>query len=331
MAMNKGTAVTPTAKKEEAPATVYDLEKLAPLTFLQQNPDIRMLITGDTGSGKTSQIGEIAEYLKMTTGKDTALFTMDRGGFLPLTPYAELGVIKVHAWDGEVNPWIWIRHALKGEAKIDGKWVKVVDPAKDALAAYEGLTAFSETLLAELGQHSADHPSQAVGGDSAWNYEVTQDGETIKMASNTMSHFGLVQLQIMREIWSASPGVPSLWTSLLGRASDPLGGSILGAQTVGNKQGPMVPRWFDFTFRLDARPQTNGPAIHTLYLETHMDQQSKGSKVIANARLPRAGQDMVVQAQIQPASVVQALLQIQGRYTAGVNEVKARLAKYLGK
>lgn len=293
-------------------------------------PWLRLLLIGDTGAGKTAQIGLLAEYIAATEDKKTVVFTMDKGGTQSIRPHLNLGIIELIMYDKSIPPWVWITKSLRGEAKVNGRWVKVIDPTKHGLAAYEGLTAFSESMMMDLSRHSAENPTQAVGGESAWSFSVRDDEQEVRMASNTQSHYGLAQMQLMREIWEADPGVLSLYTALLARGSDALaGGGMLSPQTVGNKQGPMVPRWFDFVARLDAVPSSSGPLRHLLYLETHLDKNAKGAKVVANARIPIAGSSKV-DAVIEPADIVKALLQVNARGKSAEEEIKERMARIRG-
>lgn len=330
MAVVKGLPPKPVAQGAMKPTAAPPSNYGDPLDL---DPSLRIMLIGDTGTGKTSQIGMLAEYIFATQDQPTVLFTGDKGGYQPIRPYIEEGVIFSYPYDGVTDPWIWISHALRGEAKIDGKWVNVLKKHNAGLAAYEGITAFSEMMLMNLSEHSANNPGSAVGGDSAWTFEARDGEESIKIASNTMSHYGVAQLQIMHEIWKHNPGVASIWTAILKRSQDAVGGGgILGAQAVGNQLTPSLPRWMDYTFRINAIPAENGPAKHVLYLEAHLDRQAKGAKVIANARLPLAGGDAApVEAVFEPADIVAALLKIRNRGKAARVSIKERIAAIRGR
>lgn len=318
---------TPTATKAVESGGVPDYG--LPLNL---DPNLRMMLVGDTGAGKTSQIGLLAEYIYATEGKKTVLFTADKGGIQPVKPYIDLGVMEVYPYTRNIDPWVWITHSLRGEAKIDGVWRKVVDPERIGLAANEGLTAFADLLMMNLADHSANNPNQAVGGESAWMFTVHDGDKKVNIASNTQSHYGLAQLRIMKEIWEAEQGVPAIWTAILDRSSDATGsGGLLVPKSAGNKQGASIPRWFDYTFRINAVPSESGQARHVLYLSTHLDKLAKGAKVIANARLPLAGGEAVVDAAIDPADIVKALLQIRRRNDVAKDSINDRIAKLRGK
>ena len=336
--LGKGPKITPasasaTSAGIAAPASAKDVSHILLSALLPK--DLRMLLVGDTGSGKTTQFGEVVEVMALETGLPAVLFRADKGGNLPIKPHIDAGLIVEYAYDWRIDPWIWISHAIRGEAFIfddpestdaeaSGKWVKVT---KDkCLAGYEGLTAFSELLMMELGRIGAEQPQLAVGGEAAWQYETSFAGEELKIGGSTQSHYGLVQLRIMSEVWKADPGVPSIWTAILARATDATGaGGILGAMTTGKAQAGIVARWFDYTFRLNTQPQETGDARHILYLDTHLDKQARGVKVIANARMPLKGGDThPVDLKIEPADLVLALRQLCARQGSVTGDLKAR-------
>ena len=293
--------------------------------------DLRILLVGDTGSGKTTQFGELVDVMSTETGKSAVLFRADKGGNLPIKPHIDAGMLTEYAYDPRIDPWIWVSHAVRGEAfvwntdgTLGGKWVKVTTDA--CLVGYEGLTAFAELLMMELSRIGAEKPQQAVGGEAAWQYETEFAGEELKIGGSTQSHYGLVQLRMMQEVWKANPGVPSVWTAILARATDVTGaGGILGAMTTGKAQAGIVARWFDYTFRLNAQPMETGDAKHVLYLDTHLDKTARGVKVIANARMPLHGGDVApVDLKIEPADLVLALRQLCARQGAVTGDLKAR-------
>ncbi len=298
---------------------------------LNLRPDLRILLVGDTGAGKTTQIGELVEAAALETGLPAVMFRMDKGGNLPILPHITAGMLEEYAYDSDIDPWIWISHAVRGEAYIDKKWVKVTKGK--CLAAYEGLTAFSEALMMDLAKIGAETPAQAVGGESAWTLTAKHGDETMEIAGSTMSHYGLVQLRIMNEIWATNPGVPSIWTAILARSTDVTGaGGVLGAMTTGKAQAAIVSRWYDYTFRLNNVPSETGAAKHILYLDTHLDKQARGVKVIANARMPLIGEESApVDMRFEPANLVAALRQLSLRQSTAADELKARFDKARGR
>ena len=67
----------------------------------------KILLYGRTGSGKTAQLGELAEYVFVKTGLPTILWTADKGGIKTIQPYIDLGLIKV-VEIGSTDPFIFL-------------------------------------------------------------------------------------------------------------------------------------------------------------------------------------------------------------------------------
>lgn len=327
MAIRK--APTETKKSAEPTGLSGLLEGMDFSIPLSLDPWVRALLVGDTGAGKTAQLGLLLEYVYLTTGQTAVIFSMDKGGTLPLRPYEKLGLARIIRYDPTIPPWIWITHAIRGEEKVEGEWRTATRVKGVGLAAYEGLTSFTDRYMRDLARHSAANPKEAVGGESAWTYEVKDGTEKLAMASNTRSHYGLAQMRIAEEIENADPGVFSIWTALLARSSDDLGGGgVLGPLTTGKAQTAVLPRLFDLTMRIDAVPTETG-ARHVLYLETHRDKAAR-AKVIANARLPLAGGSAVVDTVIDPANIVKALLQMEKRGLSAEEEIAERIRRIRG-
>ena len=52
-----------------------------------------ILMYSRSRGGKTTLLAELAEQVKLTTGKKTLVYTIDKGGIGPMVPLIELGVI----------------------------------------------------------------------------------------------------------------------------------------------------------------------------------------------------------------------------------------------
>src|SRR3954469_6783452 len=82
-----------------------------------------ILMYGRTRSGKTSQIAELAEYGKITTGKKSLIYTIDAGGTGPLGPVIDLGLVDLVMQEG-TNPWMFLSKVSRGQVRDKaGKWV----------------------------------------------------------------------------------------------------------------------------------------------------------------------------------------------------------------
>jgi hypothetical protein len=94
---------------------------------------------------------------------------------------------------------------------------------------------------------------------------------------------------------------------------------------VGKALSEQIPRWFKYTFRVNAIPSASGEPEHVLFLEDHKDTTAGGAKGLGNARLPLAGASVKVPYKISPASIVQALEAISKRRDTAKSDIKKRL------
>ena len=54
---------------------------------------------GRTNSGKTANLGKLAEHVMTTTGKRTRLYTGDLGGTATIQPHIDLGIVDVRRFE----------------------------------------------------------------------------------------------------------------------------------------------------------------------------------------------------------------------------------------
>ena len=283
-----------------------------------------VLLYGDSGDGKTALVGEMAEWVRKTTGKNTRLASSDRGGLETIRPYVDLGVIEVVEL-GESDPWMWLNKVSRGYVRDGGKWV--LDSKRNeniGLWAFEGFTSIADALMQSLAQKAAAGTN--IGGGGNVNFSIAADGETIKIGGNNQAHYGVVQTRIVEECW-ASQKLPgwTLWTAATKRDEDPnAAGKVLGPAIVGKALTAEVPRWFVYTFRVAAVPGQGSTAErHILYLGDHQDINSGGAKGLGNTRVPLDGGKLP--ATIEPASVVKAIEMIGATGAQATSVIKARM------
>lgn len=283
-----------------------------------------VLLYGRTRSGKSTQIGELAEYVKKTEGKLTRLYNADRGGIDPIRPYVDLGIIEV-IQQGETDPWIFLSKAVRGFVRDDkGKWV----PGKNdniGLFAFESMTAFADGLMSDMAKKAGENVN--IGGGANVSFNVSGDGETAKVSGNNMAHFGVCQSRITEEVWKSQglPGSYILWTASVSKDDDQsASGKILGPAVAGKALTHEVPRWFNLTFRIDAIPAQQGKAErHVLYLGNHLDVSAGNAVGLGNTRVPLDAAPLPTS--IEPASIVKALQLIDGGYNTALETIKKRL------
>lgn len=286
-----------------------------------------VLLYGRTRSGKSTQIGELAEYVNKTEGKITRLYTADRGGSESIRPYVDLGIIELIE-QGNTDPWIFLNKAVRGYIRdSSGKWVPGIND-NIGVWAFESLTAFADALMTSLAEKAAGGTN--IGGQANISFTVTGDNESVKIGGSNMAHYNVVQTRITEECWYSQrlPGSYIVWTASASKDDDPTAsGKVLGPAVVGKALTSEVPRWFNLTFRIDALPAQQGKAErHILYLGNHVDVGAGNAVGLGNTRTPLDAKPLTTNT-IEPASIVKALELINGGYQEALDVIKKRLGR----
>lgn len=264
-------------------------------------------LIGETGAGKTTQIGQLAKAIKKLTGKDTVLATCDRGGQDTIEHLIDLDVIKRERFsfapDDDIH--VWINHVAQGET-FDAErklWVNRTNKDGIGLWVFESGSSMGEECLNKLARDQAE--GKSIGGKSSFNVQL---GDGKRIASNTESHYGVIQTFLREKIWQSQqlPGIV-LWTFALDKDENTSGQVMLGPRLAGHAMTTMIPRWFRYTFRIDAVPQQEAAPKHVLYLQAHTNGQLSS---YGNARVPLEGYNDLPLT-IEPASLPEALERIQ--------------------
>lgn len=276
-----------------------------------------------TRAGKTTQIGVLAEHIYRTSGKTTRVYIIDRGGYDPIMPYVDLGIIDV-VEQGTSDPWVFLHNAVRGRVRdSNGRWVEG-DNTNIGLMAFESMTAFADALMNSMAQKAAQNIN--IGGGSNISFDVEGDGMKLKVSGNNMAHYGVCQNRITEEVWQSQklPVDFIVWTASVSKDDDTTGSNkVLGPQVIGKALTAEVPRWFQFTFRLDAiAPQMGKPERHILYMSNHVDVAAGNATGLANSRVPLDAPD--IPTTVEPASIVQALALIESGYNTALEKIRSR-------
>lgn len=288
-----------------------------------------ILLYGRTNAGKTAQIGRLAEYEYQLHKKKTRLYVADKGGVDPIQPYVDLGIIEVEPILN-TSPWIFLNKAARGFVRDGaGKWV--LDPKRnDAIGCYafESLRGFAEVLMLDMATKAAQGVN--IGGGSNIAFQVSGDNENLKVSGSNMAHYGVAQAKMTEEVW-ASQQLPAdfiIWTSSVSKDDDTTaGGKVLGPDVIGKALTAEVPRWFNYTFRIDVLPAAAGKAErHILYLGNHVDVGAGNAAGLGNIRRPLDAPPLA-SLTIEPADIGKALTMLQ---TDARTAAKAAIQKRLG-
>ena len=284
----------------------------------------KFIIYGRSSSGKTAQIGVLAEHIYKTTGKKTRLYSGDRGGVRTIQPYIDLGIIEVEQM-GEANPNLFLNNATKGRIRVAGKWVEGV---RDTIGmyAFESMRAYAEGMMAWMAKESG--AGRNIGGGSNIAFTISADGESMKVAGSNPAHYGVAQATITDEVWSSQklPAQFILWTSSVSKDDDTTSsGKVLGPDVIGKALTAEVPRWFDLTFRMDVIPAQQGkPERHILYLGSHADVNAGNASALGNTRMALDAPPLT-QLTVEPADLVKALSLIDGGHALATDVIRKRL------
>lgn len=284
--------------------------------------NLTILLYGNTGSGKTAQIGEVAEYYFKKFKKTTRLYTADPGGWVTVRPHVELGIIEVVPLFGD-NPWFWIDNAVKGNKWDAAKqlWVPGIDP-NIAMYAFEGMTSMAAKVMLWM-----SNSPQNIGGGGSFGFVAGTGADRVKVGSNNMAHYSVAQSQVYEKATQSQllPGTV-LWTAGDSQSTDDSVGGVVGPQIAGKAKTSEAPSWFKYCFHIAVDVQPGMPVKHVLYTEQHTEMMSKGMSVgMSNARIPLAGDGVKIPGKIEPASVVRVLELLEDRHVAAVDDLKKRL------
>jgi hypothetical protein len=268
---------------------------------------------GDSGSGKTTQLGEAAKAVFKATRRKTVLRTSDLGGHESIKPLVKLGVVELDELTDGVDPWIWMNDAVS----------EPLDPTQYGLVCFDSGTSMGESLL-----RAAANAEFQVGQQKTQKFVVAKGAQQLAVTVNNEAHYGVVQGFMLEKIWKSMnllrSGIDVIWTFSVQRGEEQDRTPILGPKFAGKALTPAGPKWFNFTWRIVSIPSEDGAPVHRLYLTEHTELAGMGHS-FGNARYP-LGATTQLPSYIEPASIPAALEAIE----VGQAEAEAALAAELG-
>lgn len=296
-------------------------------------PATTILLYGRTGSGKSTQIGVLAEHVKATTGKDTRLYSADAGGYDALAPHIELGFIQPEYYDGG-DPWIWLNRVVNGWIKRDGKW-KLDKEANSKIGfyAFESGHAIARLLKSDMEHKAANGVN--IGGDTNTSFQTQGDGETLKIGTTKgFQKYSIPQTRVNEEMLVSQrlDAQYVLWTAGVSKDDDDINTTkIVGPDILGKALTTTLPQDFNYTMKIDSVPVAGGKAPrHIIYLASHQDVNSGNAVALGNIRRP-IDADELKQYTVEPADIVKALKLVrEDAKESAKKKIAARLANQLG-
>lgn len=288
-----------------------------------------ILLVSDTGAGKTTQAGEVADFVMEAEGKHAIYY----GSFMehpePIKPLSQV-LIKGHPlltmeiMDSAVNPWYWLEKTSAGFVRDEkGQWFKPDWPIGTYI--YDGASGFGEELLKQCSKDAA--AGITIGGFKPFSTTVGPKEDQIAIGSNNPSHFGVVQTKVHEYMGRSQelPAVYVVWTARPQASVDTEDIKVLGIKIAGQAIAMHVPAWFSYCFRIESITRPDQKPIKRLYIQEHKTgittfrekvKVDKGSEMrtvtgggyegYGNARYPLRAKTDLPQF-IEPADVVKAL------------------------
>jgi len=248
---------------------------------------------GESGSGKTTQAGELAKFVRRERKKNTVLVTSDLGGYDCIAPLVRANVVRVVELEPDSDPWIWVDQAASGS----------VLEADDGFIIFDSGTSIGEMLLEACRESKVQ-----MGQQRTQKFSVSQGSKNLTVSLNNEAHYGLVQGFMLSAIWKSTwltrKGIDVMWTFSVHRGEEQDRTPILGPKLAGKALTAAAPKWFKYTFRIASIPREGNAPLHRLYLTEYPDLAGLGHS-FGNARVPLGTTELPPY--IEPASIPGAL------------------------
>jgi hypothetical protein len=208
------------------------------------------IIYGDSNTLKSTACKHFSHYIYERTGKCTLLLSMDGGGWAPMQPEIDAGVISAYRCNTQV-PLPILRRISQGywpedtgETEISRTNLRKVDWQKFGGMVIEGVTSISQAIMRHLADKGIKTGEEAT---SPFAQRVMVEGvvETEAFAGSSRAHYGFTQNQLYSMIsnFSSLPCEYVLWTALESRAEEDDRTLVYGPQVAGKKATALVPSW----------------------------------------------------------------------------------------
>lgn len=237
-----------------------------------------LLIYGETGTYKTSNIGRFARYMYEKTGKPTRLISADGGGWMPVQAEIDAGIIDALRIVEAEQPLPLLRKLGQGYWPIEGK-LQLSDLGGVGAYCIEGLTSISMLLLRHLVKTGRKVSEEVIG---KFEEEIEVDGRRVKesFSAPSRSHYGFIQNFVLDMLASfrALPVERVLFTAHEGKGSDDITNQMVyGPATVGKAITDKLPAEVGDLLHFYAVPVGSPTSKLEVrcYLDKHPDTQTR--------------------------------------------------------
>lgn len=237
-----------------------------------------LLVYGETGTYKTSNVGRFARYVYERTGKPTRLVSADGGGWMPVQAEIDAGIIDALRIVEAEQPLPLLRKLGQGYWPIDGKLV-LSDLSDVGAYAVEGLTSIPMLLLRHLVKTGRKVSEEVIG---KFEEEIEVDGKKVKetFSAPSRSHYGFIQNFVldMLAAFRALPVERVLFTAHEGKGSDDITNQMVyGPATVGKAITDRIPSEVGDLLHFYATPVGGNRAKLEIrcFMDKHPDTQTQ--------------------------------------------------------
>lgn len=208
------------------------------------------IIYGDSGTLKSTAAKHFSHYIYEKTGKCCLLLSMDGGGWAPMQPEIDAGIIRPYRCNLDI-PLPLMQYISKGffplnpeETEASKTNLSRIDWLKYGGFIVEGVTSISQNIMAHLAERQIKTGEDAT---SPFSQQVLVDGvvQRATFAGNSKAHFGFTQKTLFSLInnFNTMPCEYVLWTGLESRAEEDDRTPIYGPQIAGKKATANIPAW----------------------------------------------------------------------------------------
>lgn len=247
-------------------------------------------IYGSTGSRKTTQVKWLAHYIAATTGKSTALLSLDGGGWEPCQPEIDVGMIEPFFCDPSFIPLPTIRKISQGYWPLDPQApANQVNLVRMDFSRFGGIAVEGWSSIAAVGMRYLPDKGINVGGEDrtklgGFEQTIQVDGrvQSEVLRSNTRGDYGFIQNFLFGMVmnFNSLPCRYVLYTALESKTEDDDRSTVFGPAIAGKKATAQCGSWVgDLIHAQDYAVQT----------ETMVPNPSKAGEL-----MPAIVQDTVV-------------------------------------
>ena len=253
------------------------LERSAVGTAVPQAKGI--CLYGDSGFGKTTQLGIFAKWLYARTGKPVRVISAEDSSKSILEPLINVGVVDYYNLTKVKDPVAELRDLAAGKWPVDGTWQPYI-PGSHSGYGLDGLSSIAESLMEDARENHRFLQGQ------------TQNVYTIgghKVSAATQQGYGFVQDEMIRAVraFASLDGVQRvMWTAHEVKSEDADHLNLRGPAIVGKAKTPAVQKYFGMVLHLDGITDASQKTTRQLWFTRHLDPKIKDVYYPAKVTIP---------------------------------------------